>query len=269
VPREKRSKNGVVLVNARLSVLRAGRANHQPVIAHRGQYLQEEVRMFQVVLVVMCVLLGVPAFGQSAYITGAVGLEVLRSDQIEAPGVTGQATNGESVAFSLGVGTAITDRWGVEIALTQPSEIEREGDRRYPIPLLTRAVPVGLALPDPAIPIVQSRVRLERRNTTLDAVAWALQAVSDRVDLVYLGGVAFSRVTERQEFDFIRRSGPVAVPALMRTITYGVGPVVGVDARLKLTEHARLVPGVRLHAIDGNAGGGWLFRSSVGLGWTF
>jgi hypothetical protein len=232
--------------------------------------------MFQAVLIVACLLVGAPVFAQSTYVTGGVGIDVLRSDRIEGRGITNQTADGEAVAFSLGVGTAITNRWGVELAFTRPSEIEREGQAGYPIPLITRATPVpvpvpaGYVIPDLAIPTFQSRVHLERRNTTLDAVAWARQAVGRRVDLVYLGGIAFSRVTETQAFDFSRL--PILIfiaPISTRTITYGVGPVVGVDARLDLTEHVMLVPGVRLHGIDDNEAGGWLLRSSVSLGWRF
>jgi hypothetical protein len=48
-------------------------------------------------------------------------------------------------------------------------------------------------------------------------------------------------------------------------VSYRAGPVAGVEARIWLTDQVQLVPGVRLHGLDG----GWLVRSSVGLGWTF
>jgi hypothetical protein len=61
-------------------------------------------------------------------------------------------------------------------------------------------------------------------------------------------------VTEKQEFDFSRlANAAIFIPTPTQTTTYGVGPVVGLDTRLKLTDHVLLVPGVRLHNIRDNA----------------
>lgn len=59
------------------------------------------------------------------------------------------------------------------------------------------------------------------------------------------------------------------VPGSTRATTYSVGPVVGVEARLGLTDHVMLVPGMRLQTVGGTAASAWLFRASVGLGWKF
>jgi hypothetical protein len=50
---------------------------------------------------------------------------------------------------------------------------------------------------------------------------------------------------------------------------YGVGPVAGIEARIRMTEHVRLVPGVRIHGLGGPISEGWLVRPSVGLSWAF
>jgi hypothetical protein len=59
----------------------------------------------------------------------------------------------------------------------------------------------------------------------------------------------------------------ITVPARTSSsaTTYDVGPLVGVEGAIGLTEHVQLTPGIRLHGIEG----GWLLRPSVGLGWTF
>jgi hypothetical protein len=233
--------------------------------------------MVRAALVLMFLLAAAPAFAQT-YVSGAVGLDVFRPGRVEARGAGEVTAGGEAVAFSLRVGTALTDRWGVELGVTRPDEIEREVQRGFPVPLLTgQTVPTRVLVADSvfpsgiAIPVFDSTLRFERRNTTVDAAAWVAQTVSSRVDLVYLGGVAFNRVVEEVEFAFSRRAGalPIILPASTRTTTYGVGPVVGLDARLALTDHLMLVPGMRLQGVGGNAGSGWLFRSSVGLGWRF
>jgi hypothetical protein len=57
----------------------------------------------------------------------------------------------------------------------------------------------------------------------------------------------------------------------MRTTTYGLAPVVGFEARIALTDHIRLVPGVRLQGIGRGTNGtaGWLIRPSASLMWEF
>lgn len=233
-------------------------------------------------LVVLSVLLAAPAFAQSAYVAGAVGADVFRPGRVEARGGDDLTAGGEAVAFSLRVGTAITDRWGVELGLTRPAEIEHEVQRGFPVPLLAgQRTPIVFSFVSfvsasggIAIPVFESTLHFERRNTTLDAVAWVAQTVSDRVDLVYLGGVAFNRVVEDLAFGSAPARNviggiPTILPTSTRTITYGVGPVVGIDARLDLTDHVMLVPGIRLQGIGRNAASGWLLRPSVGLGWRF
>ena len=41
--------------------------------------------------------------------------------------------------------------------------------------------------------------------------------------------------------------------------------MVGVEGRVGLSDHVRVVPGLRLLA----AGGGWTIRPAVGLAWEF
>jgi hypothetical protein len=225
--------------------------------------------MFRTVVIVTCLLFSLPAFAQSGYLAGSVGVEIFRADRVEGPGFDSLTATGEATALSLRVGTAITDRWGVELEVTRPSEIEHEVEPSYPFPLFHEVLPAGVALPNVASLIPLPRMRLMRRNTTVDAVAWIVQPVSDRVDLVYVGGIAFSRVTEDREFDFRFAPQLLVVQPSVRSITSGVGPVAGIEARVALTDHLLLLPGVRLHAVDDNTVGGWLARSSVGLGWRF
>jgi hypothetical protein len=213
----------------------------------------------------------VSASGQSTYVAGGVGADVFRPGGVEATGFD-EPGGGEAVAWSLRLGTSITDRWGVEVGFTRPSEIERESRSGYPVPLLTGQVFPGVVVPSiTAFPIFESTIRLSRRNNTLDAIAWVAQPVGSRVDLIYLGGVAFARTIEEADFSLTPRAGvfPIIVPMSTRTTTYGAGPVAGLEARLTLTGRALLIPGIRLHGIGGQAGGGWLVRPSVALGWRF
>jgi len=230
--------------------------------------------MVQRIVIGLCLLVAAPAFAQSTYVTGAVGADVFRTAHFEGRGIADQNADGEALAFSLAVGTGVTDRWGVELGFTRPSEITRDLSP-YPIPLgaalpgSSTALPGNVGVPAFVLSTFQSTARLARRNTTLDAVAWARQMLNGRVDLVYSGGIAFTRVTETQSFDLSRLALPIYIPFPTETTAYSVGPVVGMQARITMTDHLMLVPDIRLHSIPTNGTGAWLLRPSIGLGWRF
>lgn len=229
----------------------------------------------EIVLSVLLVplLVAAPARAQSPYVSGAVALDVSRLDRVEARGAESFTADGETVAFSLRLGTGIGERWGVEVGITRPSEVEREVPQGPIVPLAVGRAGTGIPVPlseSVVLPIVQTSVRLTRRNTTLETLAWAAQPIGRRASLVYLGGVSFNRITEGFDYTFGQRAGAIGLFVPSTTVTtYGVGPVVGLDGRIGLTDHVMLVPGFRLHGVRGSAAGGWLLRSSVGLGWRF
>ena len=223
--------------------------------------------MFPAALFLILSLIAAPAFAQAPYVGAAVGMDVSRFNSVEAAGFNDVTAGGETTAFSLRLGTAVGQQWGVELGFTRPSKLERQSNRGFPIPLLANAsAPVGIGV---AIPVFEATTSVERRNTTLETVAWVAQPVGSRVDLVYLGGIAFNRIVEDISFQFTRRIVGIVVPNSTRTITYDVGPVAGIEARIALTDHVRLVPGVRLQSLGGNAAQGWLLRPSAGLAWQF
>ena len=228
--------------------------------------------MVPAALLVALLLVSTPARAQSPYITGAVGVDVSRFDHVEAAGVADVKAGGEAIAFSLRLGTAIGDRWGVELAFTRPAEVTTESRQGVPIPLAIRAGSPQATIIDATgivIPVFASQIRLQRRNTTLDTVAWVAQRVGRRANLVYLGGIGFSRIAEHVEFAFTRRPIGIILPTSARTTMYRVGPLVGVEGRIRLTDHVIFVPGVRLQGIGGNGRHGWLLRAATGLGWRF
>ena len=108
------------------------------------------------------------------------------------------------------------------------------------------------------------------RTSTTSALLTARQSLGGRVDLVYLGGVGFSRVVREVDFGFNRMGVPRAadVSALVRdepTTQYAAGPVVGVEVSAGMTEHAQFVAGLRVHTLGQAVVDGWMIRPSVGL----
>ena len=132
---------------------------------------------------------------------------------------------------------------------------------------------IGGPLPDFGFPsIISQTTRV--RTTTTSALVYARQPLGSRFELVYLGGVGFSRVVREIEFGFPRVIVPLP-PGILpqsystRTTQYAAGPVVGVEMRAGMTEHMQLVAGLRVHTVGQSVVDGWMIRPSVGLAWKF
>lgn len=227
------------------------------------------MRILRAASTVACCLIAVPALGQSAYVTGALGVDVVRASGGSTGAGPADGGNGEVLSGALRLGTSLGDRWGAELEVGLPARLESD---RGPETFLLSGISDSLNVPNsvsvaPRNPIVPT-FRAERRNVTVSTVAWVRQRVSDSVDLAYLGGLGFYRVTQRTDVSF--GGSPLALSFIRealrsRSVTYGVGPVVGMEGRIALTDHVRLVPAVRLHAL----GSTWLVRPTVGIGWMF
>jgi hypothetical protein len=197
------------------------------------------------------------------YVAGSLSADIARtgtSDGIAWPG------SGEALSFSLRVGAPVAPRFGVELDFTRPSEIVTDQEPDIRILEFTRLAIDGLTVP--SAPIIGYQVHTEQRTTSLTAALWARQEVSPRFSLIYLGGIAFAKIdrTVTTKFNY-----PFALPAIYppsyetASVDYAQGPMAGIEARIGLTDHVHLLPGLRLQA----AGGGWIMRPAVGLGWTF
>ena len=204
----------------------------------------------------------------------------------ETAGFDAPDRDGEAMSGALRVGTSLGDRWGVELEFARGAALEREASFG-PRPLITTG-PAGSAYTFTSVSLTPTpigapislnfRQRIEQRHQTLATLGWIRQGISDRITLAYLGGIGFWRTSREQEFSFERFPFPglPGIPIILppasqttRTTTYGVDPVVGVEAHVGLTDHVRLVPGLRLQGIGDVEGRGWLVRAGVGLGWFF
>ena len=104
----------------------------------------------------------------------------------------------------------------------------------------------------------------------MSALVVARQPLGGRVELAYLGGVGFSRVVREIEFSIPRGILPAGIQFPSTRITqYAAGPVVGLEVRAGMTEHAQVVAGMRLHTLGQSVVDGWMIRPSVGLAWKF
>lgn len=215
-----------------------------------------------------------PAFAQGGYIGAFLVSDVVRVNQYDS--TLRDSGNGEALGFALRLGSSLGAKWGVELEFVRPGEITSEQSPQI-LPLLTTTPNVSVpSLPgqpnvgvyDPlTFPSFSYQFRATQRRTTLSAAVWARQEISRRFSLAYLGGVAFGRTNSEVEISYlpIRPTILPIPPALTESIIYDVGPMVGVEGRIRMAGQIDLVPGLRLHAIDG----GWVIRPALGLAWVF
>ena len=218
------------------------------------------------------------AWAQGVYVGGAVGAEAVRASSTESGGITYDNGSGDAFAGAIRVGTFLTDRVGLELEYFRPGEIENDGGGPIYLaedPSLAFSFTDG-RFGDLGIPTFPSLISqsMRVRTSTTSALLTARQSLGGRVDLVYLGGIGFSRVVREIEYGFFTGGSQPLVPSIQRSYStrstqYGVGPVVGIEVRAGMTDHAQVVAGLRLHALGQAVLDGWMIRPSIGLAWKF
>jgi hypothetical protein len=231
--------------------------------------------MRRATLTIAFVLAASVAYGQSPYVAATIGADISRVNRTESSLGTPESSGSEVVSWSLRVGTEIGQNWGAELEFVRSGRSHSSLPGGIAVPLSTNSLSVitagSITTPGTTsslLPVRFFESDIRTSHSDFDAIAWARQRVSGSVDLVYLGGIAFSR--ERLD---ITQTFPTAGALLpvprgnFRTtaITYGTRPLVGAEARIGLTSHVRLIPGVRLQGLAD----GWLLRPYAGLGWFF
>lgn len=233
--------------------------------------------MVRLLVTLLVVLFASSARAQSAYVAGTIGADLSRVSHTDS-NFYASPDGSETLSGSVRVGTAIGPSWGVEAEFVHSgSSHDQVSPSVQPLatnPFIAGAAPIAsftfTSTSANVIPIrfVESDVR--QSHSDLDALIWIRQGVGGSVDLVYLGGVAFSR--ERTEITqnfptILGLVAPLPPNSAFRstTISYGTRPLAGIEARIGFTSHVRLIPGVRLQGITE----GWLLRPYVGLGWFF
>lgn len=224
------------------------------------------------VLVVAALLVAAAAHAQSPYVAATVGADVSRLSHATSSIARIPSGDSEVISWSLRAGTLVGESWGVELEFVQSGRSRSESNNGIQ-PLIPGTVTltggtIVSPLP-PNIPIpVAFATDFRRSHSDFDTVAWARQRAGGSVDLVYLGGIAFSR--QRTEITqtfptLLALFAPGGGTFRTTTINYSARPLVGAEARIGLTSHVRLIPGIRLQGLAE----GWLLRPYAGLGWFF
>ena len=227
--------------------------------------------MRRFILAVVFSLAAVAARAQSPYVGGTIGADVSRISHSTSTFASSESGDNEVISGSLRVGTSLGQNWGVELEFVRSGESRGQVPPQIYLPLANAVssftvAPAGVS--SIAFPIGGFQTDVRQSHYDFDTVAWARQRAG-KVDFVYLGGVAFShqRVEISQTFPTVLRALLPVPGGSFRTtvIDYSVHPLVGAEARIGLTSHVRLIPGLRLQGL----GDGWLLRPYAGLGWFF
>ena len=226
---------------------------------------------------ILLVTLASTASAQSTYVGASFIGDVVRTSGLSFGGGAG---NGETFGGALRVGTPLGRQWGVELEFARTGEIEMMPGGVFPATGIqwSDAAPGSVPITSVAASSVifpTPRFDSERRLTTVSTLLWWNHELSDRMSLVYLGGVAFTRTTWNLRIsyrDFPIQPLPAGRPTILpppdfnqESTTYGADVAVGFEGRIGMTDHLRLVPGIRLQTISE----GWAIRPGVGLQWQF
>jgi hypothetical protein len=222
------------------------------------------------ILLTFFLLAAVPAFAQnttlSASVTGDIARFAGTDTELLPVGDVG-SFDGESIGFTVAVGRAIGERWGVAVEFGRTGEIEHGQELDLPR-ISSRASLTLSGLPIPDFSFASTN---ELQVMTVSALAWVKHAAGERVELTYTGGVTFARSESERDF---RISDPRllaiwALPTGLETTEYGYAPVAGIEAAIKLTDRTAVTAGIRLHGLEVQAMSGWLMRPFAGVRWAF
>jgi hypothetical protein len=236
-----------------------------------------------VLALALLTIVATTASAQSTYVGASFIGDVVRTSGASFDGSGGGAGNGETFGGALRVGAPLGRQWGVELEFARTGEIDTA-----PVGVFPAGFPVGSiewssgdssgvpsSITSSTAIFPSPRFESERRLATISTLLWWDHELSDRISLVYLGGVAFTRSTWEVRIsypDFPIPPLPFPRPAILpprdlnqEITSYGADVAVGFEGRIGMTDHLRLVPGVRLQTISE----GWAIRPGVGLQWEF
>ena len=190
-----------------------------------------------------------PAIAESAYVTGGVFADVKRfsGDPTDA------TLDGNVAGGAVAVGTFIGSHWDLQLGL------DATGFSRTKRPRAVTFQKELLTLTSIAENQVLSVATLLRYRA----------APHKRVRLGYLGGLSFVRLHRR-----FHTSAPDGTPAALiprpeERVDYSAAPTVGLDARIALSAHLSLVPGIYACVFRLSDESGLLVRPRFGVRWAF
>lgn len=161
--------------------------------------------------------------------------------------------DGNTVGMGLVVGTALHPRWDLQLGVDIPRETSTSrartvtlGKNSYTLQSVTanRTLSVG------------ALVRLRGRRV-------------GRVQFGYLGGISFIRLRRDAHTEAGEDVPSGLIPRPVSFIDYSAAPTLGFDARIILSEHFSLLPGIHATIVNFEPDSGILLWPRIGVRWRF
>jgi hypothetical protein len=189
------------------------------------------------------------AISESAYVTGGAFVDIKRFS-----GDPGENTlDGNVAGGAIAIGTFVGSHWGVQLGLDVTGFSRTERPRT---------------------------VTLQKQTFTLTSVAEnQVLSVSTllrfrasehgKVRLGYLAGLSFVRLHRKFHTEASEGTPNGLIPHAAEQVDFSAAPTVGLDARIALTRHLSLVPGIVACVFRLPADSGVLVRPRIGIRWAF
>lgn len=186
---------------------------------------------------------------ESAYVTGGTFLGVKRFSGDPTEGVLDGAATGVAIA----VGTSIGTRWDLQLGLdvTGFSRTRRPRDITF------------------QRDIIELTSITENQVVSVATLLRFRSAPHGRVRLGYLGGLSFVRLHRKFHTDAPDGTPAGLIPRPNERVDYSAAPTVGIDARIAVTEHLSVIPGVHACVFRFAEESGLLVRPRIGVRWAF
>jgi hypothetical protein len=214
---------------------------------------RDSVRLWLFVGVVLMTTIGSAQAQQPASDRIFVGASVF-SEIKRFSGEPGEALlDGNAVGAGLVVGTAIHPRWDVQLGVDMPRETSTSRDRTVTLGKISYTLH---SITNNRTLSVAALVRLRGRRV-------------GRVQFGYLAGISFIRL-RRDAFTTAPEGTPSGlIPRPVSFIDYSAAPTLGFDARIVLSEHFSLLPGLHATIVNFEPDTGILLWPRVGIRWRF
>jgi hypothetical protein len=213
-----------------------------------------------------------PAFSQSAYLAGSIGADRPFLTSVKVDGQT-RIDPGTALAFGVRAGLPLGVQWGAEVEFSRGTAVIKDERAGRGLFGPTSVLGAGLfdigSLPSTS-PGYELLVHATYRNASIDPLVWFTHPLSNRLDLAFIGGIAFNRLEADERYEVIALRPNLSFsftvrPISLHTVQYRVGALAGIETRVAMGDHVRVIPGVRIHGV----GSGWAVRPAVSVGWLF
>ncbi len=186
---------------------------------------------------------------ERAYVTGGAFVEIKRFSGDPSEGIL----DGNIVGGAIAVGSHIGSRWDVQVGVDTTGFSRTERPRSV---TFQRRKFMLTSIAENQVVSVSSLLRYRA-------------APHGRVRLGYLAGLSFVRLHRRFHTIASERTPAGLIPRPDQNVDYSAAPTVGLDARIALSAHLSLVPGIHACVFGFGNDSGLLVRPRVGLRWTF